>query len=44
MIDLIDTQRTRFVAQQNVVAAQAELLKDFVSLQKSLGLGWRVER
>jgi len=26
-----------------VVAAQAELLKDFVSLQKSLGLGWRLE-
>ncbi|SAL60489.1 RND efflux system outer membrane lipoprotein [Caballeronia udeis] len=43
LIDLIDTQRTQFIAQQNVVAAQAELLKDFVSLQKSLGLGWRVE-
>jgi len=43
LIDLIDTQRTQFIAQQNVVAAQAELLKDFVSLQKSLGLGWRLE-
>jgi NodT family efflux transporter outer membrane factor (OMF) lipoprotein len=41
LIDLLDTQRTQFSAQQNVVAGRAELLKDFVSLQKSLGLGWR---
>jgi len=41
LIDLLDTQQTQFDAQQNVVAGQAELLKDFVSLQKSLGLGWR---
>jgi NodT family efflux transporter outer membrane factor (OMF) lipoprotein len=41
MIDLLDTQRTQFSAQQNLVEAQADLLKDFVSLQKSLGLGWR---
>jgi NodT family efflux transporter outer membrane factor (OMF) lipoprotein len=40
LIDLLDAQRTQFAAQQDVVAAQAELLKDFVSLQKSLGLGW----
>lgn len=44
LIDLLDTQRTQFSAQQNVVAGQAELLKDFVSLQKSLGLGWRAQR
>ncbi|MGA7816090.1 efflux transporter outer membrane subunit [Caballeronia sp.] len=43
LIDLLDTQRTQFSAQQNVVAGQAELLKDFVSLQKSLGLGWRLQ-
>lgn len=43
LIDLLDTQRTQFSAQQNVVAGQAELLKDFVSLQKSLGLGWRMQ-
>ena len=42
LIDLLDTQRSQFAAQQDVVAAQAELLKDFVSLQKSLGLGWQV--
>ncbi|HEY9133029.1 MAG TPA: efflux transporter outer membrane subunit [Dyella sp.] len=40
MIDLLDTQRTQFSAQQNLVEGQANLLKDFVSLQKSLGLGW----
>ena len=41
LIDLLDAQRTQFAAQQDVVAAQAELLKDYVSLQKSLGLGWQ---
>jgi NodT family efflux transporter outer membrane factor (OMF) lipoprotein len=41
LIDLLDAQRTQFAAQQDVVAAQADLLKDFVSLQKSLGLGWQ---
>ncbi|GLQ95479.1 efflux transporter outer membrane subunit [Dyella acidisoli] len=40
LIDLLDTQRAQFSAQQNLVAGQADLLKDFVSLQKSLGLGW----
>ncbi|SDR50016.1 efflux transporter, outer membrane factor (OMF) lipoprotein, NodT family [Paraburkholderia fungorum] len=43
LIDLLDTQREEFTAQQNVVAGQAELLKDFVSLQKSLGLGWQAQ-
>ncbi|MEA3122495.1 MAG: hypothetical protein QOH33_2073, partial [Paraburkholderia sp.] len=32
---------TQFSARQDVVAGQAELLKDFVLIQKSLGLGWR---
>ena len=41
LVDLLDTERVAFSAQQDVVAGQAELLKDFVSLQKSLGLGWR---
>jgi outer membrane protein TolC len=40
LIDLLDTQRQEFTSQQNVVAGQAELLKDFIALQKSLGLGW----
>ncbi|ARP84516.1 RND transporter [Bordetella genomosp. 8] len=41
LIDLLDTERTEFAAQQDVVAGQAELLQDYVSLQKSLGLGWQ---
>ncbi|WP_199754345.1 efflux transporter outer membrane subunit [Dyella dinghuensis] len=40
LIDLLDTERQQFSAQQNRVEGQADLLKDFVSLQKSLGLGW----
>ncbi|HVW52211.1 MAG TPA: efflux transporter outer membrane subunit [Trinickia sp.] len=40
-IDLLDTERTQFSAQQDVIAGRAELLKDFVLLQKSLGLGWQ---
>jgi NodT family efflux transporter outer membrane factor (OMF) lipoprotein len=44
LIDLLDTQREEFTAQQNVVAGQAELLKDFVSLQKSLGMGWQTQQ
>ena len=40
LIDLLDTQRAQFSAQQNLVEGRADLLKDFVSLQKSLGLGW----
>ncbi len=43
LIDLLDTQRTQFSAQQNLVEGQADLLKDFVSLQKSMGLGWMAE-
>jgi NodT family efflux transporter outer membrane factor (OMF) lipoprotein len=41
LVDLLDTQRVEFTAQQNVVSGQADLLKYFVSLQKSLGLGWQ---
>ncbi|MDN8010745.1 TolC family protein [Burkholderia multivorans] len=41
MIDLLDTQRESLAARQNVIAAQAELIKDYVSVQKSLGLGWQ---
>ncbi|GGA01068.1 efflux transporter outer membrane subunit [Dyella caseinilytica] len=40
LIDLLDTQRVQFSAQQNLVQGRAELLNDFVSLQKSFGLGW----
>ena len=40
-IDLLDARRDLAGARQRTVSGQAELLKDFVSLQKSLGLGWR---
>jgi NodT family efflux transporter outer membrane factor (OMF) lipoprotein len=40
-LEVLDAERTLCNAQQNSVAGQADLLKDFVSLQKSLGLGWR---
>lgn len=40
-IELLDAERTLYNVQQNAVGGQADLLKDFVSLQKSLGLGWR---
>jgi NodT family efflux transporter outer membrane factor (OMF) lipoprotein len=41
LIELLDAQRSLCAVQQNTIEGQAELLKDFVSLQKSLGLGWR---
>jgi outer membrane protein TolC len=40
-LDWLDAERTRFSAQQDRVAGEAELIKDFVALQKSLGLGWQ---
>ncbi|HIV70145.1 MAG TPA: efflux transporter outer membrane subunit [Candidatus Aquabacterium excrementipullorum] len=42
-IDLLDAQRELASARQRTVSGQAELVKDFVSLQKSLGLGWAAE-
>jgi NodT family efflux transporter outer membrane factor (OMF) lipoprotein len=41
LIDRYDSQRSGLTAQQNVIAGTAELLKDFIALQKSLGLGWQ---
>jgi multidrug efflux system outer membrane protein len=41
LIDRYNSQRSGLSAQQNVIAGEAELIKDFVSLQKSLGLGWQ---
>jgi NodT family efflux transporter outer membrane factor (OMF) lipoprotein len=39
-LEWLDAERTRFSAEQNRISADADLLKDYVSLQKSLGLGW----
>jgi NodT family efflux transporter outer membrane factor (OMF) lipoprotein len=40
-LDWLDAERTRFAAQQDRIAAEAELVKDYIALQKSLGLGWQ---
>ena len=40
-LDWLDAERTRFSAQQDRIAGEAELIKDYVALQKSLGLGWQ---
>lgn len=42
-IDLLDAQRSVLEARQNALAARAQLLKDYVALQKSLGLGWQTQ-
>ena len=41
-LDWLDAERTRFSAEQDRVAGDAQLLKSFVTLQKALGLGWQV--
>ena len=43
MLDWLDVERTRVRAQQDRIAGDANLIKDFVSLQKALGLGWQNE-
>jgi NodT family efflux transporter outer membrane factor (OMF) lipoprotein len=40
-LDWLDAERTRFSAQQSRISGDAELIKDYVALQKSLGLGWQ---
>ena len=40
-LDWLDAERTRFSAQQNRISGDADLIKDYVALQKSLGLGWQ---
>lgn len=40
-LDLCDARRTLADASQGAVTGRAELIKDFVVLQKSLGLGWQ---
>ncbi|AOD14616.1 efflux transporter outer membrane subunit [Xanthomonas fragariae] len=39
-IDLLDVQRQQLSAQDAAAQAQAQLLVNYVALQKSLGLGW----
>ena len=40
LIDSLDTERQRMAAEYQLVSAQADLMIAYVSLQKSLGLGW----
>jgi outer membrane protein TolC len=40
LIDSLDTERQRMAAEDQLVSAQADLMNAYVSLQKSLGLGW----
>jgi len=40
LIDLLDSERTRLEAQQNEIQGRAQLVQNYASLQKSLGLGW----
>lgn len=39
-LDWLDAERTRYQAQENRISGDAQLLKDFASLHKALGLGW----
>jgi NodT family efflux transporter outer membrane factor (OMF) lipoprotein len=40
LIDSLDTERQRVQAENQLVQAQSQLMVDYVTLQKSLGLGW----
>ncbi|HVW73665.1 MAG TPA: efflux transporter outer membrane subunit [Rhizomicrobium sp.] len=42
-IELVDDMRSQLEAAQNLAAGQAQLLTDYASLQKSLGLGWQAQ-
>lgn len=40
-LDALDAERQRLQAEQSLAQAQAQLSNDYISLQKSLGLGWQ---
>jgi outer membrane protein TolC len=42
-LELLDARRGDVDAQLKSLDGEATLLKDFVALQKSLGLGWQPE-
>jgi NodT family efflux transporter outer membrane factor (OMF) lipoprotein len=41
VIDTLDTERQRLTAEQSLAQAEATLTQDYISLQKSLGMGWQ---
>jgi len=43
LIDTLDTERQRLQAEQSLAEAEADFTQDFISLQKSLGLGWSTQ-
>jgi len=43
LIDALDAERQRVVAEQNLAQTSAALTNDYVALQKALGLGWSAE-
>ena len=43
LIDTLDSERTRLQTQQDLAIAKADLTQDFITLQKSLGLGWSAQ-
>jgi outer membrane protein TolC len=40
VLDWLEAERTRFSAEQDRVAGEAQLIKDYVALHKSLELRW----
>jgi outer membrane protein TolC len=44
LTDVLDTERQRVQSEQALAQGRAELTQDFVALEKSLGLGWKLER
>lgn len=42
-LDWLDAERTRNDAEQQRISGEAQLLASYVTLQKSLGLGWKSE-
>jgi outer membrane protein TolC len=41
LIDVLDAERERVSAEQNLAQTTAQMTNDFVALQKALGLGWQ---
>jgi NodT family efflux transporter outer membrane factor (OMF) lipoprotein len=41
LIDVLDAERERVSADQNLAQTTAQMTNDFVALQKALGLGWQ---
>ncbi|MCU1757350.1 MULTISPECIES: TolC family protein [Pseudomonas] len=38
--DWLDTERTRYQAEQDRIQSEGQLIKNYIAQQKSLGSGW----